>query len=105
MSFSMSAEKRVDLCEKKIAYENSDDKLHVHVHIHVHVHVCSKILIELMIITRLFNLTSELITLRFTCRGVEIVSQLPDILTYFHHSCPAPHTLCIQFSFNLLDIH
>ena len=99
MLFSMSAEKRVDLCEKKIAYENSDDKLHVHVHVY------SKILIELMIITRLFNLTSELITLRFTCRGVEIVSQLPDILTYFHHSCPAPHTLCIQFSFNLPDIH
>ena len=34
--------------------------------------------------------------------GVETLSQLPDILTYFHHSCPDPH---IQFSFNLPDIH
>ena len=23
------------------------------------------------------------------------LSQLPDILAYFHHSCPAPHILCI----------
>ena len=38
-------------------------------------------------------------------RGVETLSQLPDILTYFHHSCPAPHILSIQFSFNLPDIH
>ena len=38
-------------------------------------------------------------------RGVEIVSQLPDIFTYFHHSCSAPHILCIQLSFNLPDIH
>ena len=38
-------------------------------------------------------------------RGVEIVSQLPDILACFHYSCPAPHILCIQFSFNLPDIH
>ena len=54
MLFSMSAEKRVDLCEKKIGYENSDDKLHVHAY--------SKILIEtgqLIIITRIFNLTSD----------------------------------------------
>ena len=33
------------------------------------------------------------------CRGVEIVSQLPNILIYFHHSCLAPHILCIQSSF------
>ena len=26
-----------------------------------------------------------------TCRGVETLSQLPDILAYFCHSCPAPH--------------
>ena len=38
-------------------------------------------------------------------RGVKTLSQLLDILTYFHHSCPAPHILCIQFSFNLPDIH
>ena len=38
------------------------------------------------------------------CRGVETLSQLPDILAYFHHSCPVPHILCIQFSFNLPDI-
>ena len=25
--------------------------------------------------------------------------------THFHYSCPAPHILCIQFSFNLQDIH
>ena len=37
--------------------------------------------------------------------GVETLNQLPDILTYFHYSCPAPHILCIQFSFNLPDIH
>ena len=42
-----------------------------------------------------------------TSRGVDRLSQLPDILTYmyFHYSCPAPHILCIQFSFNLPDIH
>ena len=28
-----------------------------------------------------------------------------DILIYFHHSCPAPHTLCTQFSFYFSDIH
>ena len=39
------------------------------------------------------------------CRGVDTLSRLPDILAYFHHSCPAPHILCIQFSFNLPDIH
>ena len=38
-------------------------------------------------------------------RGVEIVSQLPDILAYFQHPCPAPHILCIQLSFNLPDIY
>ena len=38
-------------------------------------------------------------------RSVEILSQLPDILTHFPLSCPAPHILCIQFSFNLPDIH
>ena len=42
---------------------------------------------------------------RLTNRGVEIVSRLLDILAYFHHSFPAPHILCIQFSFNLPDIH
>ena len=31
-------------------------------------------------------------------RGVEIVSQLPDILAYFNHSCPAPYILYIQYS-------
>ena len=31
-------------------------------------------------------------------RGVEILSRLPDILNYFHHSCAAPHILCIQYS-------
>ena len=39
------------------------------------------------------------------CRGVETLNRLPDILTYFRHCCPAPHILCIQFSFNLPDIH
>ena len=34
------------------------------------------------------------------CSGVEIVSQLADILIYFHHSYPAPHIHCIQLSFN-----
>ena len=38
-------------------------------------------------------------------QGMETLTQLLDILTYFHHSCPAPHILCIQFSFNLPDIH
>ena len=38
-------------------------------------------------------------------RGMEIVSQLFDILTYFHNSCPAPHILCVQLSFSLPDIH
>ena len=33
-----------------------------------------------------------------TSRDVETLSRLPDILTYFHHSCPAPHILCIQFN-------
>ena len=36
------------------------------------------------------------------CRGVEIVTQLTDILAYFH---PASHILCIQLIFNLPDIH
>ena len=40
-----------------------------------------------------------------TTRGVETLSQLPHILAYFHHSYPAPHILCVQFSFNLPDIH
>ena len=38
-------------------------------------------------------------------RGMGIESQLPDILAYFQHSCPAHHILCMQFSFNLSDIH
>ena len=44
-------------------------------------------------------------------RGVETLSQLLDILTYFHHSCPAPYihvhvnVYFIQISFNLPDIH
>ena len=40
-------------------------------------------------------------------RDVEIVSQLQDSLAYFHNSCPAPHihVFCVQFSFNLPDIH
>ena len=44
---------------------------------------------------------------RLVCvvRGMEIVSQLFDILTYFHYSCLAPHVLCVQLSFNLPDIH
>ena len=38
-------------------------------------------------------------------RGVETLSQLPDILTHFHHSCPAPiYFVYMQFSFNLPDI-
>ena len=44
---------------------------------------------------------------KMTCsihRGVKILSWLPDILAYFHHSCPACDILCIRFSFNLLDI-
>ena len=36
------------------------------------------------------------------CRGVEIISQLPDILAHFQHPCPASRILCIQLSFNLL---
>ena len=48
-------------------------------------------------------------TVHWTCgkaiidMGVETLSQLLDICTYFHHSCPVPHILCIQFSFNLLE--
>ena len=38
-------------------------------------------------------------------RSSQGVETLPDILTYFHHSCPAPHIHCIQFNFNILDIH
>ena len=38
-------------------------------------------------------------------RGVGTLSQLMDILAYFHHSCPAPHVLCIQFSFDSPDIY
>ena len=34
--------------------------------------------------------------------GVETLSQLPEILTYFHYSCPAPHIFCML---NLPDIH
>ena len=38
-------------------------------------------------------------------RVVETLSQLSDILIYFHHSCPAPHihvpVRCIQFSFRI----
>ena len=45
-----------------------------------------------------------IIIMIFIVRGVETLSQLPDILTYFHHSCPAPHILSIQLSFNLPDI-
>ena len=37
--------------------------------------------------------------------SVETLSQLPYILTYFHHSCPAPiYFVYMQFSFNLPDI-
>ena len=54
---------------------------------HVHVHV------------------TNIHTCIYIHRGVEIVSQLPDILAYFQHPCPAPHILCIQLSFNLPDIH
>ena len=46
-----------------------------------------------------------ILVLRVLNRGVETLSQLLDILTYFHHSCPAPHILCIQLSCNLPDIH
>ena len=39
--------------------------------------------------------------------GLEIVSQLPHILTYFHHSCPAPiyfvYSL-VQFTGHSLDL-
>ena len=50
------------------------------------------------------NISQTMIYSVHTCRGVETLSWLPDILTYFHHSCPAPHILCIQSSFNLPDI-
>ena len=44
-------------------------------------------------------------TLNPSCRGVETLSELPDILTYFQHALlSCTHMLCIQFSFNLLDI-
>ena len=35
------------------------------------------------------------------CRGVETLSQLPDILAYFHHSDPAP----IYFVYSLVSIY
>ena len=31
-------------------------------------------------------------------RSVETLSQLLDILTYFHHSCPAPHYICSLYT-------
>ena len=59
----------------------------------------------------LWNNHSVLVPAALRChdyktRSVETVSQLLDILTYmyFHHFCPVPCILCIQFSFNLLDI-
>ena len=85
MLFSMSAKKRVELCEKKIAYEKSDDKLHIHVH--------SKILIEtcqLIIITRLFNLSSDFKIYMQRCGNGEPTAKH---LVYLHHSYPAPHIL------------
>ena len=36
----------------------------------------------------------QILNFRHIHRGVEIVSQLPDILAYFQSSCPAPHILC-----------
>ena len=57
--------------------------------------------VEIAIITgQSFNIPHE-----FVYRCVEILSQLPEIGIYFHYSCPAPHILCIQFNFNLPDIH
>ena len=38
-------------------------------------------------------------------QSVETLSTVQDILAYFHHSCPAPHVLCIQFSFDSPDIY
>ena len=38
-------------------------------------------------------------------RSSQGVETLPDILTYFHHSCPASRIHFIQFSFKLLDIY
>ena len=52
------------------------------------------------------NSTTTLHNNNYTVRGMEIVSQLPDILAHFQYcSRPAPHILCIQLSFNLSDIH
>ena len=44
------------------------------------------------------------------CRNIELTTGHFDLhvhCVYFHPSCPAPHTciFCIQFSFNLPDIH
>ena len=71
---------------------NNDDNYHTLLieagfYMYVHVHTC---------------MSSIYVTM-----GVETLSRLPDILVYFHHSCPAPHILviCIQFSLNLLDIY
>ena len=40
-----------------------------------------------------------------TCvyRDVEALSQLLDIFTYIHHSCRAPHILCIQFGYQTMS--
>ena len=54
--------------------------IHTHTHTHTHIHV-------------------------HTYRGVEIVSQLPNILTYFQYSCPVPHILCIQLSLLGMILH
>ena len=35
------------------------------------------------------------------CRGVEIASQLLDILAYFQHCCPAPHIYFVYSSVSI----
>ena len=69
-------------------YYEQNNYMYIHI---VFLHVKMKTISELQVIV--------------IARGVETLSQLPDILAYLRHSCSAPRILCIQFSFVLPDIH
>ena len=72
---------------------------------HVEIYIWSKISDYLMYMIMMIH---EYLVTRYTFKKVTtpgVWSQLLDILNYFHYSCPAPQILCIQFSFNLPDIH
>ena len=43
--------------------------------------------------------------LKYVAAQAEVWKHCADYRTFSHHSCPAPHILCIQLGFNLPDIH